>query len=106
MACPPPAPIACRDYEYDEYVDDPEGFVYEEHLARECSSLRKFAQRCLLTLADTAECRASDSRSWLSLEERCGACQLLLAIGTSPGSIFKTFGLFRRSSPASAELSS
>ena len=39
--------------EYDEYEADPEAFVYEEHLARESESLRKCAEKCLLTLADT-----------------------------------------------------
>ena len=42
---------------YAEYSEEPEAFVYEEHLARETMSLRKCAERCLLTLADTRECR-------------------------------------------------
>ena len=53
--------------EYHEYTDDPEAFVYEEHLARESGSLRKCAERCLLTLADTSECRTQVQAAVLEL---------------------------------------
>ena len=53
--------------EYHEYTDDPEAFVYEEHFARESGSLRKCAERCLLTLADTSECRTQVQAAVLEL---------------------------------------
>ena len=43
--------------ELAEYEEDPEGFVHEESVARETEGLRKCAERCLQTLADTAECK-------------------------------------------------
>ena len=53
--------------EYETYCDAPEAFVYEEHLARETDSLRKCGERCLLTLADTAECRQPVQQAVLEL---------------------------------------
>ena len=59
--------------EYAEYADDPESFVYEEHLARESGSLRKCAERCLLTLADTSECRVAVQAAVLELSNDAAA---------------------------------
>jgi hypothetical protein len=55
--------------ELSEYEDDPEGFVHEESVARETEGLRKCAERCLQTLADTAECRQQVQQAVLGL---CG----------------------------------
>ena len=62
--------------EYDEYVADPEPFVFEEHLARESNSLRKCAERCLLTLADTNECRAQVQAAVLELSNEAASAGL------------------------------
>jgi len=59
--------------EYEEYFEDPESWVYEEHLARESGSLRKCAERCLLTLADTSECRAQVQNAVLELSNEAAA---------------------------------
>ena len=48
--------------------------MYEEHLARETMSLRKCAERCLLTLSDTRECRQQVQSAVLALSnEAAGA---------------------------------
>ena len=62
--------------EYDEFENDPEGFVHEEHLMRENASLRKCAERCLLTLADTHECRQPVQEAVLRLSNKAAAVDL------------------------------
>ena len=53
--------------ELAEYEEDPEGFVHEESVARETEGLRKCAERCLQTLADTSECRQQVQQAVLGL---------------------------------------
>ena len=50
--------------------------MYEEHLARENNSLRKCAERCLLTLADTSECRQPVQQTVLRLSNEAAAADL------------------------------
>ncbi|KAL1524636.1 hypothetical protein AB1Y20_019523 [Prymnesium parvum] len=56
-----------------EYEEDPEAFVHEETIAREAGSLRKCAERCLLTLADTSDCRQKVQQSVLQIANEAAA---------------------------------
>ncbi|KAL3918203.1 MAG: hypothetical protein SGPRY_006106 [Prymnesium sp.] len=59
--------------ELEEYEQDPESFVHEEAIAREGGSLRKCAERCLLTLADTTECKHKVQASVVHISNECAA---------------------------------
>ena len=91
--------------EYDEYGADPEGFVYEEHLARETNSLRKCAERCLLTLAETRECQQPVKQAVLELSNSAAAAGLgsLDAILTLD-SCYLGMGLVLQSGPDASQL--
>ena len=62
--------------ELEEYEEDPEAFVHEESVARETEGLRKCAERCLQTLADTAECKQQVQQAVLALCSETAAAGL------------------------------
>ena len=99
--------LPLSEAEHQEYVEDPEAFVYEEHLARESNSLRKCAERCLLTLADTHECRLPVQQSVLALSNEAAASGLdsLGSILTLDACYFG-LGLVLPSGPDASQLSS